>query len=265
MSGVVLRRVGEVNLCDLAAIGRLQGREGLPYPFAHTNPQSQHEEGTSAVADRLEHGDLSAFQEWTDAYVAADIWVACRVHHSSAGTPDRRILAYRAGEAGYLACQRSNDDMVEVSKLSAVELGAAIVTSVGLTEPGAQPRIVIPGYVGYFADRAVTEYDHSDDDEVYSVRVAAHRLSQPTHPETADEDVTAVATIQSRWQPPRQWGVDWAKSVVVCIQIDADGDYVYTPDFSHAVPLTEHLLRERIDSLITEDISALRREGRIAP
>jgi hypothetical protein len=251
--------VGEINLCDLEMIGRLQGQEGLPYPFGHTHPHKRHDERISSVADRLAHGDLGAFREWTEAYVTADIWVACRVHHSSTDRSGRRILAYRAGEAGYLASQRGNDDMVEVSRLSALDLGAAIAGSVGLTRPGMQPRIVIPGYVGYFANRASTEYDDGQDDEVYSVRVTAHRSTQPTHPVVADEDVTAIATIQSRWQPPRQWGVDWAKSVVVCAQIDSDGDYIYTPDFSHAVPLTEQFLSGRIDSLIAEDISARRR------
>ena len=152
-----------------------------------------------------------------------------------------------------------------MSTLSALDLGAAIAGAVGLTEPGTQSRIVIPGYVGHFGDRAATEYDDGEDDEIYSVRVAAHRSSQPTHSVVADEEVTAIATIQSRWQPPRRWGVDWTKSVIVFVQIDADGDYIYTPDFSHAVPLTEHVLRGRIDNLIAEDISALRRERRIVP
>jgi hypothetical protein len=254
---VVLHRVGEINLCDLEMVGRLQGQEGLPYPFGHTHPHKRHDEPLSSVADRLAHGDLSAFREWIGAYIDAEIWVACRVH--SVDSPDRRILAYRAGEAGYLACQRSNDDMVEISRLSALDLGAAVAGSVGLTRPGTRPRIVIPGYVGYVADLGSTEYDHGDDDEVYAVRVAVHRSSQPTHSVVADEDVTAIATIQSRWQPPRQWGVDWAKSVVVCTQIDGDGDYIYTPDFSHAVPLTEQSLSGRIDGLIAEDISARRR------
>jgi hypothetical protein len=260
-----LHRVGEINLCDLEMVGRLQGQEGLPYPFGHTHPHKHHDEPSSSIADRLAHGDLSAFREWTEAYVAADIWVASRVHHSITDHSGRRILAYRAGEAGYLACQRSNDDIVEVSRLSARDLGAAIAGSVGLNEPGTRPHIVIPGYVGYFADRAATEYDVGDDDEVYSVRVAVRRSSQPTASVVADEEVTTIVTIQSRWQPPRRWGVDWAKNVVVCIQIDGDGDYIYTPDFSHAVALTEHVLRDRIDSLIAEDISAMRRECRIAP
>jgi hypothetical protein len=57
--------------------------------------------------------------------------------------------------------------------------------------------------------------------------------------------------------------VDWAQHVIVCVQIDADGDYIYTPDFSHAVPLTEQTLGERIDNLIAEDISALQLHRRI--
>lgn len=262
MSGVVLRRVGEVNVRDLAAIGRLQGREGLPYPFAHTHSQGQHDEGVSAVADRLEHGELSVFREWIDAYVAAEIWVACRVHHSDADTPDRRILAYRAGGTGYLAAQRNNQDVVEVSTLSAVDLGGAVAGSVGLTEPGTQPRIVVPAYTGYFGRGAALEYDHSDD-EVYSVRVAVHRPSRRGHAVVADDQVTAVATIQSRWQPPRRWGVDWTKNFITFVQIDGDGDYLYTPDFSHAVPLTGQFLSERIDRLIAEDISVLRRQRRM--
>jgi hypothetical protein len=260
--GVALRRVGEISLCDLMAIGRLRGQDGLPYPFGHTHPHKQHGNCISSVADRLDNGDLSAFGDWIDAYVAAEIWVACRVHHAGADTPDRRILAYRAGEAGYLASQRSNDDVVEVSGLSALDLGAAIAESVDLTEPGTRPRIIVPGYVGYFAHRAAADNDDSDD-HVYSVRVADHRSAQPAHPVVADEEVTAIATIQSRCQPPRTWGVDWTKSFLAFVQINADGDYIYTSDFSHAVPLTEKFLGERIDTLIAEDISALRRQRRI--
>jgi hypothetical protein len=80
-----------------------------------------------------------------------------------------------------------------------------------------------------------------------------------------DDQVTAIATIQSRWKPPRTWGVDWTKNFIACIQIDGDGDYIYTPDFSHAIPLTEQFLSERIDRLIAEDISARRLHRRIEP
>jgi hypothetical protein len=261
---VVLHRVGEIDLCDLEMIGRLQGQDGLPYPLGCTHPREQHDERMSSVADRLDHGDLSAFREWAETYVAADIWVACRVHHGSTDRSGRRILAYRAGNTGYLVSQGGNSHVVEASMLSAVDLGAAIAGAVGLTEPGTQPRIVIPGYVGYFGHRAATPSDDSDD-EVWPVLVAAHRSPRPVESVVADENVRAIATIQSRWLPPRRWGVDWTKSVIACLQIDGDGDYVYTPDFSHAVPVTEHILGERINGLIAEDIAALRRERGIVP
>jgi hypothetical protein len=47
--------------------------------------------------------------------------------------------------------------------------------------------------------------------------------------------------------------VDWTRAVLVCVQTESDGDYVYTPDFSHAVPMSEESLSERIDALIAED------------
>jgi hypothetical protein len=37
------------------------------------------------------------------------------------------------------------------------------------------------------------------------------------------------------------------------VQTDTDGDYIYTPDFSRAVPVSEESLSERIDALIAED------------
>jgi hypothetical protein len=114
--------------------------------------------------------------------------------------------------------------------------------------PGrTQPGIAIPGYVGYFAHEAT-----SGDDEVYAVHVG-DPSSQHEHPVVDDGDVTAVAIIQSRWQPPRTWGVDWTRAVLVCVQTESDGDYIYTSDFSHAVPVTERVLSERIDELIAED------------
>jgi hypothetical protein len=259
---VVLRRIGEISLRDLSAIGRIQGREGLPYPFACTHPHDRHDKRASAVADELEHGELSVFRDWTDAYVVAEIWVACRVHHSDPDSADRRILAYRAGETGYLGTQRNYKDVVEVSALAALDLGAAIAGSVGLTQPGTRPRIVVPGYVDIFGRGDATGYDSRDDE--YSVQVAAERSSQPAHDVVADDQVTAVATVQSRWQPPRRWGVDWTKNYVACIQVEGDGDYIYTPDFSHAVPVTEQLLGGRIDRLIAEDVSTLRLRGGLA-
>lgn len=260
MSGCGLRWVGEIGLDDLAAVCRSSGQDGLPYPLGPSHPHRQHDGSVAVVVDRGHGVDLNAFREWTDAYVAADIWVSCRVHHSSAAIPDRRIFAHRAGDAGFLASQHGND--VAVSAMSAFNLGVAVAGSVGLTEPGSHQRVVVPGYVGYFADPIAVE--DSDDDSVRSVRVAADQPSAPAHSVVADDEVTAIATIQSRWQPARRWGVDWTKNLIACVHADADGDYIYAPDFSHAVPVTEQSLGERIDRLIADDISALRRQHGIA-
>ena len=146
--------------------------------------------------------------------------------------------------------------------MSAFDLGAAVAGAVGLTEPGSHHRIIVPGYVGYFTDPIAVE--DSDDYSVSSVRVAADQPPAPTHSVVADDEVTAIATIQSRWQPARRWGVDWTKNLIACVRADADGDYIYAPDFSHAVPVTEQSLGERIDRLIAVDITALRHQHGLA-
>jgi hypothetical protein len=247
------RWVGEIGLDDLAAVCRSSGQDGLPYPLGSSLPRRQHNRSGHDV-------DLNAFREWTDAYVAADIWISCRVHYSSDAIPDRRIFAHRAGDAGFLASQHGND--VIVSAMSGFDLGVAVAGSVGLTESGAHQRVVVPGYVGYFAEPIAVE--DSDDDSVRSVRIAAEQPSPPAHSVVADEAVTAIATIQSRWQPARRWGMDWTKNLIACVHADADGDYIYAPDFSHAVPVTEQALGERIERLIAEDITALRRQHGLA-
>ena len=253
MSSHGARRVGEIGLDDLAAVCRSSGQDGLPYPLGASHPRRQY--------DRSGHDvDLNAFREWTDAYVVADIWLSCRVHYSSDVIPDRRIFAHRAGDAGFLASQHGND--VTVSAMSAFDLGVAVAGSVGLTAPGSHRRVVVPGYVGYFADPIAVE--DSDDDSVLSVRVVADQPSAPAHSVVADDKVTAIVTIQSRWQPARRWGMDWTKDLIACVHAYADGDYIYAPDFGHAVPVTEQALGERIDRLIAEDITALRRRHGLA-
>ncbi|WP_431195964.1 ESX secretion-associated protein EspG [Mycobacterium camsae] len=71
-----------------------------------------------------------------EALRSADIWVECRVHHRSGDLPDTRLLALRAGESGFLASQRTGQDVVDIYSLSAHDLGPAIARSVGLTGPG---------------------------------------------------------------------------------------------------------------------------------
>lgn len=247
-----MNRVGSIDLVDLVGICELQGREGLPYPFWRTQAESSVQDASS-LADRFTDGDLRVFREWAQAYVHADIWVECRVNYSSED-PDMRILAYRAGQSGFFASQRPGEDVVDVFTLSPYELGAAIAGSVGLTTPGADTQIVIPGYLEKFMGRV----DDADDGD-YEVEVS-RPVSRPRRLGSVVQgaDVTVMATVQSRCQPAREWGVNWGQKVVVWVQINDDGDYIYSPDFSHAIPVTAQNLSKRIDQLIAKDVAALR-------
>ena len=73
--------------------------------------------------------------------------------------------------------------------------------------------------------------------------------ADPTAAMVSNADVAALATVQSHCQPARSSGVDWDKNFAVWVQVRGDGDYIYNPDFSHAVPVTEQNLSERIDRL----------------
>ncbi|MBX9640977.1 MAG: hypothetical protein K2X97_14935 [Mycobacteriaceae bacterium] len=245
--------VGSISLTDFAALCDLQGHEDVPYPFAHSAPLLQDEgsdAGTRPVAERFSNGDLRIFAAWIEAYRRADIWVRCRVHYRCG--PDTRLLALRADESGFLASQRSGQDVVDVYSLSAYDLGPAIASSVVLTKPGRRSRIVIPSCVNYFVDADV-DYD---DDRVVSVRAP---VAGPTGVRVRDAEVAALATVQSHHLPARSWGVNWEEKFLVWVRVDDDGDYIYDAAFSHAEPMSERKLGERIDGLIGEDVAALRR------
>lgn len=137
--------IGSITLIELLGICEVQGRYGLPHPFWRTQPAAAPVTNTAVVADRYDSGDLRVFKPWAQAYVRADIWVECRVNFTS-DDPDLRILAYRAGESGFLASQRPGEDVVDVYELSPYELGTAVAGSAELVGPGAHSAIVIPGY-----------------------------------------------------------------------------------------------------------------------
>ncbi|MGV9801042.1 hypothetical protein ACWDTP_23640 [Mycobacterium sp. NPDC003449] len=246
MFGAHMRRVGEIDLSELAAIGRLAGQDGLPYPFAHTR-------GPGAGAAPAPAPDTDpAFRRWADTYVTADIWLTCRVHHADADVADGRILGFHDADSGYVARQRGFDDVVEIFAVHPGDLGAATAALTGLTRPGTHPRIVVPGYIGYFGGPAgpgEPETDDEDDDRGVAVLTPVAPRRDPDHHTVADADVAAVAIFQSRWRPARQWGVDWTEPVLVAIRIDDDGDYRYLPDFNVAVPVDEATLSARIDAM----------------
>jgi hypothetical protein len=243
--------VGTLDLLDLQAIGSFYGLDFLPYPFMFTQRSrfAMADEASAYVAsvpDRFQHGDLNVFAGCVFAYANADIRVECHVQYIPADVPSVRVIAYRSGQLGFFAAQ-DPDDRIEVYTLSPYDLGAAICDELSLTQPGRHPRIVVPKY----APKPQAIYD-TGDFVVQHVREAPTEVTIPAH------EVSAFSTVQSHWRQPRDWGFDRHKNAVVWIRIIDDGDYIYAPDHSHAVPMTKQILNRRIDELIAQDVATLR-------
>lgn len=250
MVRVALRRVAEVELVGLDAITEAQGGEFMPHPFAHTHPSpfSGRDEYTSYakhLLERINHGDLSELGKWYSSYLTADLRVECSV--STRHEPQTRVMAHRAGDTGYLAIQKRNEDTVEVFTLSPYELGSAIAGSINLTKPGNHARIVIPDLASPAPRQEPTN-------------PTSVRIQDAQTPEGIVVAGTRIATFgraQSRWRPARNWGFDRQKKAIVWVRIDDDGDYIYAPSFGYLTPLTARDLGRRIDHLIAEDIAAI--------
>ncbi|OMC08447.1 hypothetical protein [Mycobacterium sp. SP-6446] len=253
MSTTDLREVGSIDLLDLDIISRFYGREFLPHPFMFTQPSRfswDHEyvEYAKSVPDRFNNGDLRLFQECAGSYAYADIRVECHVQAIPADAPSIRVVGFRFDQMGFLAKQRSDEDVVDVYELSPYLLGPAVAESAGLDKPGRRTAIVIPEYVRSSGSTSASE----------DLTIHQTIESEPTATKVPRADVTAFATVQSHWRPTRQWGLDRGKHFAVWVRIKDDGDYLYKPDFSEANPVTASVLAERIDRLISEDIKALR-------
>jgi hypothetical protein len=251
---VALNRVGRIALRDLNAISEFFGRDFLPYPFLYRQPATigDHAEADSAP-DRFNYGDLHIFKTWFTTYMSADIRVECKVQYlGGVETPSLRIMAHRSGELGFLASQQP-DDAVEVFTLSPFDLGPAVAGSVALTRPGKHSKIVIPEYVPTALDRAE---DVVDDAVASSIRQTS--VVVPFAVMVPGADVTMYATAQSHWWPARDWGLNRYKRALAWVGIKDDGEYLYTPDGSHATPVNPRTLADRIDRLIGEDVAALR-------
>jgi EspG family len=249
---VDLHPVGSIELTDLDIISRSYGRDFLPYPFMLTRPSpfssgDDYAAYATTVPDRFNNGDLRTFRRWAATYAYADIRVECHVQYIPADTPSVRVVANRAGELGYLAKQRPDEDIVDVYETSPYDLGLAIAESAGLVKPGDRPEIVIPEYVAATAG--------SDDADDFTLREIADETSAT---EVRRVDVTAFGTVQSHWRPTRRWGFDSGKNGAVWVRIKDDGDYLYAADFSVARPVTQPALAERIDELIAADVVVLR-------
>jgi hypothetical protein len=252
VSSVLLSQVGTFDLLDLEAVNRFYGRDFLPFPFRFTHPSrfTTHDEAeayTNTVPDRYHHGDLKVFAECAIAYSDADIRVECRVQYIPSDTPCARVLAYRARHLGFLGVQHPNADVIDIYTISPYDLGSAITEAVSLKGPGTHSAIVIPEYVP-------RPRHHVETDTL----VIREKTATTTEVMIPSSDITAYSTVQSHWRPTRNWGPDPRKKLLRWIRIKDDGDYLYTPDSSHAKPMTKEDLRERIDRLIADDITALR-------
>ena len=261
MSTTDLHKIGTIELIDLDIISRFYGREFLPYPFMLTRPSglSSHDEYVKyarSVPDRFDCGDLADLQQCFGSYANADIRVECHVQYIPADTPSVRIVAFRLGQAGFMAQQRTDDDVVDIYELSPYLLGPAVAESVGLLKPGRRSGIVIPEYA-----RALTSNAGSSDNNAgASDDVTFRHTIEDTRNliEVPRAQVTAYGTMQTHWRPTRSWGLEPGKNYAVWVRIKDDGDYLYKRDFSEATPVTGAVLAERVDRLISEDVKALR-------
>lgn len=246
---VDLKRVGRIELRNVNAISEFYGRDFIPYPFMVRDPihSARNAEDADSVPDRFNHGDLRIFKQWFTTYRSADIRVECNVQYLGVDTPSLRILAHRSGEFGFLATQHLSD-AVDVFALSPYELGAAVAGSVKPTKPGKHAKIVIPEYI----PRKSRPVD--DPGTPFSVPIVTSNAAV----KVPESDVTVYATVQSHWQPARNWGLDPTKDTVVWVRVNDDGDYIYVPDYSHAKPMTVRDLRDGIDRLIGQDVSSLK-------
>lgn len=249
---VSLKRIGQLELVGLDALTETSGLEYMPHPFAHTrsSPFSGMDEYTryaNALVDRVHHGELRDLGKWFASYRAADLRVECLISRAKGAAP-QRLMAHRRADAGYLAAQQPDEDVLDVYALSPFELGAAIAGSVELSNPGTRSKIVIPELAG----RRPGRQEGAD-----SVPLRSDSVTNPDEEVVPSAQITAFARVQSRWQPAREWGFDRQKKAVVWVHVEDDGDYIYAPGFTHLTPLTTRGLSRRIDQLIAEDIAAL--------
>lgn len=246
------REVGALELLDLQLITERQGHESLPYPFMLTRPTrfefvDEIAGYASHLPDRLHSGDLSVFAGCLRALARADITVTGHVQYLPADTPSIRVLAFSAGQAGYLLEQRADADVVDVYAVPPFELGPAIASAMSLEQPGTHPRILNPEYVP--AQPAV-----EDEADV----VVRHGMHTEAGVMVSISQVSAYGTVQSDWRPMGEWGVDPRKESLIWVRIADDGDYLGTTDRSSGIPLTAAILRDRIDDLISDDLETLR-------
>lgn len=246
-----LNRLGRIDLLALYVVGEEFGRDFLPSPLVRQRndrftSRDEVVAYTNATMDRYKHGDLHVLRQWFSTYLKADLRVECDVYGSA---HPLRVIAHRVDQYGFLAVQRSDDDIIEIFTLSPYDLGAAIVDTVKLTKRGQHPEITIPGYLSTptpaanFATGGIS---------------VTHRVADVAGVRIPPTDVTALARVQSRRGPAREWGFDKEADCLQWVTVKDDGDYAAVPTSRTWIPMTRKMLVRKIDEMIAEDVKALR-------
>ncbi len=251
--------VDTVAVVDLESACALFGWDMLPYPLGRSRPVGSVWLATRAgepIADRLAGGDLPGVRSWVEALVRSDVCVECRVHSLDAHAPELRLHALRAGESGFVAVQTRDRDGIDVVNIHSVApdaLAAAIAESVGLVGAGAHPRIAVAGG-GNHLPKMPDTLDEYDDLGFPVWRAEPDEL--PARVFDVSE-IVATGTVQTRYEPARQWGPDPQSRILQWARVSGDGDYIYESD-GHAEPLSEDMLRSFIEGFIADDMESAR-------
>ena len=253
--------VGTVAVVDLEAACELHGRDTLPYPLGRSRPVGSVWLATrdvEPIENRLDGGDLSGVRAWVEAVVRADVCVECRASFSDEGTPDLRLHGVRVGELGFAAIQRSDRhaaDIVDIYAVSPAALGAVVADSAGLVGAGGHVRVAVTGC----GDRLPAPPDMLDEYDDFGFPIPHAGPREPAGIIVDGRDVVATGTVQTRYDPARQWGLDAARRVLQWVQVGGDGDYLYEPDDAgYAEPMDAEMLRGCIDGFIADDLEVLR-------
>lgn len=167
-----LKHVGSVALNDLIGMCGESG-DGVPYPLWRPERQPYWGELAQAsvpFAERVD-ADFGHLREWVKTYREADIWVECRLKPFAPEISTVRLIAHRAGDAGFVAVQRPTAEVVDVYTLSPLDIGAAIAGLTGLAQPGRRSAICIPGFLENFGDHDLGWVGDSEDERDGDVNV----------------------------------------------------------------------------------------------
>ncbi|MGV0838505.1 ESX secretion-associated protein EspG [Mycolicibacterium thermoresistibile] len=260
-TAVPMDLVGTVAVVDLEAACALYGRDVLPYPLGRSRPVGSLwllTRDVEPIDDRLHTGDLRDLRELVEALVRPEVCVECRVRHRDEDTADLRLHAVQAEDAAFIAVQRPDRDVIDAVTVYSVmpeSLGAVIADAVGLVGPGGHHRIAVSGS----GDELPVPAESFDDYDEFGFPVAHNRHDEPAVQTVGEREVVASGTVQSRYEPAGEWGVDSGRRILQWVQICDDGDYLYAPsDAGYAEPLDAVTLRDCINGFIADDLVMLR-------